>query len=148
MWCVSHSWVDSCERVEVWTKINGEQWPVPLPHDITLDHVRIELLNMGAKYVWLDVLCLRQVGRDEDEGQRQEEWKLDVPTIGYTYSRRSTHCITYFNGLGLPLDISPAILDSTRQWFNRVWTLQESPVSWLPGGLSSRPLVDACAFFD
>ncbi|EKM56419.1 uncharacterized protein PHACADRAFT_194031 [Phanerochaete carnosa HHB-10118-sp] len=87
-------------------------------------------------------------GRDKDETQRQEEWKLDVPTIGYTYSRPSTPCIIYFNGLGLPLDTSPAVLGSTRQWFNRVWTLQESPLSWLPGGLTGKPLVDPQSFFD
>ncbi|EKM56411.1 uncharacterized protein PHACADRAFT_253502 [Phanerochaete carnosa HHB-10118-sp] len=103
---------------------------------------------MGAEYVWLDVLCLRQKGQAKDETQRHDEWKLDVPTIGYTYARRSILCITYFNGLGLPLDTSPAIMRSTRQWFNRVWTLQESPPSWLPGGLSTRPLVDARTFFD
>ncbi|EKM56423.1 uncharacterized protein PHACADRAFT_91853 [Phanerochaete carnosa HHB-10118-sp] len=148
VWCVSHSWVEDHRHVYVSTEINGQQWPVPIPRETTLDHVRIELLNMDAEYAWLDVLCLRQRGRDEDEMQRQEEWKLDVPTIGYTYSRPSTPCVIYFNGLGLPLDTSPIILRSTRQWFNRVWTLQESPLSWLPGGLSGKPLVDPHAFFD
>ncbi|EKM56418.1 uncharacterized protein PHACADRAFT_194030 [Phanerochaete carnosa HHB-10118-sp] len=49
VWCVSHSWVDEQDRIDVWTKINGEQWPVPTPRKTTLDHVRIELLNMGAE---------------------------------------------------------------------------------------------------
>ncbi len=35
------------------------------------------MLNLGAEYVWLDVLCLRQKeGLRED--LREEEWKVDV----------------------------------------------------------------------
>lgn len=60
IWTVSHSWVREEARANVWTSINGNEWPVPLPNDTTLEHVRIELLNLGAEYVWLDVLCLRQ----------------------------------------------------------------------------------------
>ncbi|GJE86545.1 hypothetical protein PsYK624_026250 [Phanerochaete sordida] len=148
VWCVSHSWVTEEDRLEVWTKINGKRWPVPIPKTTTLDHIRIELLNMGAEYVWLDVLCLRQRGNEKEEAVRQAEWRLDVPTIGYTYSRPTTPCVTYFNGLGLPLDTSAATLESHRQWFNRVWTLQESTLGWLPGGLVGGPLEEGRAFFD
>ncbi len=57
---------------------------VPIPKDANLDLIRIEMLNLGAEYAWLDVLCLRQLGgRGED--LRKEEWKLDVPTIGHVY---------------------------------------------------------------
>ncbi|GJE95224.1 hypothetical protein PsYK624_114050 [Phanerochaete sordida] len=144
---VSHSWVAEADRVDVWTSINGQEWPVPLPRKTTLEHVRVELLNMGAEYVWLDVLCLRQKG-PSNEALRLKEWEVDVPTIGFIYKGRpARRCITYFNGLGLPLTTDPAVLDSTQHWLNRVWTLQESLEGWLPGGLTPAPLADAQAFF-
>lgn len=148
LWTVSHSWVDEQERDGVWTAINGRQWPVPIPRSTSLGHVRIELLNLGAEYVWLDVLCLRQEGGKDDK-LRLEEWKIDVPTIGHVFQAypSSRPCITYFNGLGLPLDTSPATLQSNRHWFKRVWTLQESLDHWLPGGLTADPLMNGSAFF-
>ncbi|KAJ7617142.1 hypothetical protein FB45DRAFT_756613 [Roridomyces roridus] len=79
---VSHVWLAENERTEVHTPINSFQWPVPLPVDSSLERVRIELLNLGLQYVWLDVLCLRQRGNPEAEPQRAHEWKLDVRTIG------------------------------------------------------------------
>ncbi|GJE89406.1 hypothetical protein PsYK624_055060 [Phanerochaete sordida] len=142
IWTVSHSWVVAEARESVWTPINGNQWPVPVPRATTLEHVRIELLNMGAEYVWLDVLCLRQQGRDEDEARRLEEWKVDVPTIGYVYrglGMGHQPCATYFNGLGLPLDMSPDALASKTHWLNRVWTLQETMDSFIPCGLTGLP---------
>ncbi len=48
--------------MDVWTPINGHQWPVSIPKDADLNLIRIEMLNMGLEYVWLDVLCLRQKG--------------------------------------------------------------------------------------
>ncbi|GJE89394.1 hypothetical protein PsYK624_054940 [Phanerochaete sordida] len=144
VWTVSHSWVVAAARKSVCTPINGNQWPVPVPRATTLEHVRIELLNIGAEYVWLDVLCLRQQGRDEDEAVRIEEWKVDVPTIGYVYrgtraGRYDRPCATYFNGLGLPLDMTPDALASRTHWLNRVWTLQETLSSFIPCGLTGRP---------
>lgn len=93
---VSHSWVAEGERSDVWTSINGCQWPVPVPEDSGLERVRIELLNYAEsrdfpswrrqpEYSWLDVLCLRQVGDERDDAQRLEEWTTDVPTIGHIY---------------------------------------------------------------
>ena len=81
-WAVSHSWTS--DMSPVWTRINQYQWPVPLPKGITLDYVRSELLGLGAEYVWIDVVCLRQQinVHDDLERLRQEEWKLDIPTIG------------------------------------------------------------------
>ena len=148
LWTLSHSWVDERERAGVWTTINGRQWPVPVPCQTTLDHVRIELLNMGAEYVWLDVLCLRQEG-GVDEKLRLEEWKLDVPTIGRIFHAIPNFrpCITYFNGLGLPLDTSITTCQSIRHWSKRVWTVQESLDTWLPGGLTADLGVDSSALF-
>ncbi|GJE84145.1 heterokaryon incompatibility protein [Phanerochaete sordida] len=147
---VSHSWVAEPDRADLWTPVNGKRWPVPFPRATTLEHVRVELLNMGLEYVWLDVLCLRQQGREEDEARRREEWKIDVPTIGYIYQGRPQvdhrACVIYFNGLGLPLDTSPAALASDRHWFSRAWTLQESLEFWVPGGLTGAPLAAADAF--
>lgn len=66
-----------------------------------------------------------------------------MPTIGHIYQTRplGRPCIIYFNGLGLPIDPSPAALSSDRHWFNRVWTLQETLFTWFPGGVSA--LADA-----
>ncbi|EKM56985.1 uncharacterized protein PHACADRAFT_254424 [Phanerochaete carnosa HHB-10118-sp] len=149
LWTVSHSWVHEQEREPVMTAINGYQWPVSLPRGTSLDHVRIELLNMGAMYVWLDVSCLWQGGVKDDDKTRLEEWKLDVPTIGHIYRAkpRERPCITYFNGLGLPFDPSPAVVESDRHWFSRVWTVQETRWGWLPGGLTATPHADGPKFF-
>ncbi len=120
---ISHAWVDKGDRVDVWTPINGRAWPVPIPKGANLDLIRIEMLNLGAKYVWLDVLCLRQRdGRRED--LRIEEWKLDVPTIGYLY-RVADVVVWYLSGLGRPLGLKEGDLESDRCWFRRAWTLQE-----------------------
>lgn len=137
VWAVSHSWVDDLERHSITTTVNGGQWPVPLPKATTLDHIRIELLNMGAEYVFLDVLCMRQAGDPGLEAQRQKEWRTDVPTLGHVYrhSRYQT-TVVYFNGLGLPLDLRRSELESPFHWINRSWTLQETVLNWLPGGLS------------
>ncbi|PBK62609.1 hypothetical protein ARMSODRAFT_841403, partial [Armillaria solidipes] len=123
IWAISHAWMDDKERGDVMTPINGYEWPVPIPKDTNLDLIRIEMLNLGAEYAWLDVLCLRQPG-GRGELLRKEEWKLDVPTIGYVYDDFKGHVVCYFNGLGRPLSLTPDF-DSDRSWFRRAWTLQE-----------------------
>ncbi|KAK0234333.1 hypothetical protein IW262DRAFT_1425077 [Armillaria fumosa] len=130
---ISHAWMEEVDRVDVLTPINGREWPVPIPKDANLDLIRIELLNLGAEYAWLDVLCLRQVG-GQGEHLRPEEWKVDVPTIGYVY-RWTDHVVTYFSGLGRPLSLKASDLQSDRYWFRRAWTLQEfsrRPISEYP----------------
>ncbi|KAK0479788.1 hypothetical protein IW261DRAFT_1399486 [Armillaria novae-zelandiae] len=115
---ISHSWMDEKDRTAVWTPINGYKWPVPIPKDADLNLIRIEMLNLGEEYVWLDVLCLRQEGgRRED--LHAEEWRLDVPTIGYV------NVVCYLSGLGRPLMLNEGDLDSNRCWFRRAWMLQE-----------------------
>ncbi len=100
-WGISHAWLDISHRKNVLTPINRHEWPVPIPEDANLDLVRIEMLNLGAEYAWLDVLCLRQEGgRHED--LRAGEWMLDVPNIGNAYVLEKVVC--YFNGLGRPLE--------------------------------------------
>ncbi|KAF8451214.1 hypothetical protein BDZ91DRAFT_751046 [Kalaharituber pfeilii] len=91
--------------VAVRTPVNGYQWPVPLPAGVALERVRDELLYFGGRYVWLDVLCLRQEAGSQCEEIRGREWKIDVPTIGNIYRTASR--------------IDP------RHWLQRVWTLQE-----------------------
>ncbi|KAK0231827.1 hypothetical protein EDD85DRAFT_775431 [Armillaria nabsnona] len=120
---ISHAWVDKGDRVDVWTPINGHAWPVPIPKGANLDLIRIEMLNLGAKYVWLDVLCLRQRG-GQREDLRIEEWKLDVPTIGYLYQVADV-VVWYLSGLGRPVTLKEGDLESDRCWFRRAWTLQE-----------------------
>ncbi|KAK0458384.1 hypothetical protein IW261DRAFT_1412382 [Armillaria novae-zelandiae] len=119
---ISHAWVDEKDRTAVWTPINGYKWPVPIPKDADLNLIRIEMLNLGLEYAWLDVLCLRQEGgRRED--LRVEEWKLDVPTIGRVYQHQKV--VWYLSGLGRPLTLNEGDLESDRSWFRRAWTLQE-----------------------
>ncbi|KAK0499250.1 hypothetical protein EDD18DRAFT_1377266 [Armillaria luteobubalina] len=130
-WGISHAWVDENDRVDAMTPINGYEWPVPIPKDVNLDLIRIEMLNHGAQYAWLDVLCLRQQG-GEGEHLRLEEWKLDVPTIGSVYEYASVVC--YFNGLGRPLHLTPGYFESDRSWFRRAWTLQEITFDPIIGG--------------
>ncbi|KAH6903178.1 hypothetical protein BKA70DRAFT_602836 [Coprinopsis sp. MPI-PUGE-AT-0042] len=120
---VSHSWARLDERANISTSINGYEWRVPIPSDVTLEHVRVELLNLGADYAWLDVLCLRQEDTGtEGEEHRKDEWALDVPTIGKVYEE-SHNIIQYFSGLGRPFVFGD--LNSDRHWLNRAWTLQE-----------------------
>ncbi|PBK89688.1 hypothetical protein ARMGADRAFT_330561 [Armillaria gallica] len=119
---ISHAWVDEKDRVDVWTSINGKEWPVPIPKDADLNLIRIEMLNLGAEYAWLDVLCLRQKGGSRED-LRMEEWRLDVPTSGHVYQREKV--MIYLNGLGRPLRLKGGDLDSNRNWFRRAWTLQE-----------------------
>ncbi len=116
-WPISHAWMDEEDRAAMWTPINGyELAPFPSQRMSTLNLIRIEMLNLGAdslaaEYTWLDVLCLRQVGgRRED--LRVEEWKLDVPTIGWVYQREEVVC--YLSGLGRPLTLKEGDLDSDR----------------------------------
>ena len=156
LYTVSHAWVDKSDFHYVPTPINDYEWPTPVPRDTSLEHVRVELLNLGAEYVWLDILCLRQqIPRKQNKGStvelrpltkkqrgefedlRLEEWKLDVPTIGHIYQHdRYQTVITYFNGLGRPFVIGPSIVRSSLHWINRAWTLQETTPTWLPGGMT------------
>ncbi|PBK79860.1 hypothetical protein ARMGADRAFT_101607 [Armillaria gallica] len=128
-WGISHAWLDISRRKKVDTPINGHQWPVPIPEDTNLDLIRIEMLNLGAEYAWLDVLCLRQEG-GQNEDLRAREWMLDVPTIGNAYVLGKVVC--YFNGLGRPLERFD--FDGTRSWFKRTWTLQETTLDSMIGG--------------
>ena len=120
-WAVTHSWTDHMKPVK--TSINQSQWCVPLPADVGLENVRAELLSFGAEYVWLDVLCLRQHSDTPAlESIRQNEWKIDVPTIGNIY-RAAARLVRYFNGLGR--SFSKDGWDNPRHWLQRAWTLQE-----------------------
>ncbi|KAK0430036.1 hypothetical protein EV421DRAFT_1913491 [Armillaria borealis] len=121
---ISHAWMEEKDREDVLTPINGHEWPVPIPKDANLDLIRIEMLNIGAEYAWLDVLCLRQVG-GEREDLRLEEWKVDVPTIGCVYQDPSRMVVCYFSGLGRPLSLKADDFESDWSWFRRAWTLQE-----------------------
>jgi len=118
-WAITHSWTNEISPVD--TSINQSQWPTPLPRGLNLEHsVRRDLLNKGAEYVWLDVLCLRQ--NSAMNVTKVDEWKLDVPTIGNIY-RAAVGIARYFNGLGQPFRTTG--WDGPRHWLCRAWTLQE-----------------------
>jgi len=104
-----------------------ERKPLPsraqLKNGADLQSVRAELLSFGAEYVWIDVLCLRQQSNNPAlEKIRQDEWKIDVPTIGNIY-RAAGRLVRYFNGLGIPF--SNENWDDPHHWLQRAWTLQE-----------------------
>jgi len=151
-WAVTHSWTACMEAVH--TSVNQYQWPVPrpsgaelkppsseaelkpLPNGADLQSVRAEMLSFGAEYVWIDVLCLRQESNNPVlEKIRQDEWKIDVPTIGNIY-RAAERLVRYFNGLGIPF--SKENWDDPRHWLQRAWTLQEISAEnmTLNGGMS------------
>ncbi|KAF8430347.1 hypothetical protein EV426DRAFT_581116 [Tirmania nivea] len=136
-WAITHSWTDDMKPLTR-TSINQYQWPVPLPDGVDLERdVRAELLSFGAEYVWLDILCLRQHSGTQKpsdhelmlsdhnssfDSVKQNEWKVDVPTIGNIY-RAAERVVRYFNGLGKPF--SEHGWDDSRHWLRRAWTLQE-----------------------
>ncbi len=139
VWAISHAWVADENLKYEKTPINGYEWPVPMPEDADLDLIRIEMLNLGAEYVWLDVLCLRQVGEGSDavEILHRKEWKVDLPIIGWVYQKIQNVrlVVCYLSGLGLPLSFkTDRDFEDERCWFNRAWTLQETPGRVLIGG--------------
>ncbi len=139
-WAISHAWMDEEDRKSVLTPINGRMWPVPIPKDTDLDLIRIEMLNLGAEYAWLDVLCLRQSGM-EDEVSRATEWKVDIPSIGRVYEM-AERVVYYFCGLGRPFTVEERDLESDRSWFRRAWTLQEIGKHPIIGGVTiDNPMV-------
>ncbi|PBK62338.1 hypothetical protein ARMSODRAFT_920466, partial [Armillaria solidipes] len=124
MLAISHPWVSEEDRRDVMTPINGYEWPVPMPKDANLDLIHIEILNAEEEhYAWLDALCLRQE-HGKNEHLRVDEWKLDVPMIGWVYGTHQP-AVCYFNGLGRPLHLTLRDFESDRCWFRRAWTLQE-----------------------
>ena len=141
-WAVTHSWTS--DMSPVWTAINEYQWPVPLPKSTSFEHLRSELLTLGAEYVWIDVLCLRQQSGVDFLDRLKEEWKLDVPTIGNIY-RAAENIVRYFNGLGVCF--SNEGWDNERHWLQRAWTLQEiaNENTTINGGIP--PYLD-CAFLN
>ncbi|KAF8451741.1 hypothetical protein BDZ91DRAFT_644906, partial [Kalaharituber pfeilii] len=128
---ISHSWVAGTELVGVQTPINGFAWPVPIPRELDLEIIRNEVLGNfpTARYCWLDALCLRQKRALDDDSLRNEELRIDVPTIGNIYI--DVHVLRYYNGLGRQL--ANLAWDAPTHWLNRAWTLQESR----PGGIKS-----------
>ena len=131
-WAISHSWTD--DMVGVDTPVNAYEWPVPLPKGMTLEAVRAELIGLGAQYVWLDVLCLRQSSTDADkERKRRQEWSVDVPTIGTVYVSGAFRVVRYMNGLGRIFERCG--WDHPRHWLNRAWTLQEMKYESIIGGV-------------
>ena len=146
---VSHAWAADGDRTYIMTEANQQLWPIPLPRGVQLEDVRHEMIRLGVRYAWLDVLCLRQRAQptlannlpmpvseelvefvERREQRRLEEWKTDVPTIGAVYSSYSglygqRSVVIFMNGLGRPFrDEGWA---SERHWIRRAWTLQETP---------------------
>ena len=60
---VSHAWVAYNDQSLILTEANQQMWPIPLPKGVLLEDVRREMIRLGVRYAWLDVLCLRQRGQ-------------------------------------------------------------------------------------
>ena len=158
---ISHAWAANEDLTFVVTEANQQLWPIPLPSGVLLEDVRGELIRLGVRYAWLDVLCLRQQAqpalakdlvipgssevKQKWEQRRLEEWKVDVPTIGAIYSNPDKNSIygggptvIFMSGLGRPFKSTGWA--SERHWLRRAWTLQETPafgrclIAGLPGG--------------
>ena len=146
---ISHAWVSDEDLSFILTEANQYLWPIPLPKGVLLEDVRGEMIRLGVRYAWLDVLCLRQRALptlatymaisnsteavERCEQCRLEEWKVDVPTIGAVYSNLDKDglygggpIIIFMSGLGRPFREEG--WDSERHWLRRAWTLQETPV--------------------
>ncbi|KAI5796164.1 hypothetical protein FPQ18DRAFT_237163, partial [Pyronema domesticum] len=132
-----HSWVGESDRQLVDTAVNGYEWPVPIPLGVTLEAVRDELLRHGARYCWLDVLCLRQHDPRPNSSKvmkkiRTIAWEVDLPTISNLYYG-DVNIVRHYNGLGKEFKTSG--WDSEFHWTNRVWTLQECRDGCITGGI-------------
>ena len=159
---ISHAWVADADLTYIMTKANQWMWPIPLPRGVQLEDIRGEMIRLGVRYAWLDVLCLRQqfrpalakdlaipVSREvisRCEQHRLMEWKVDVPTIGAIYSELGYFSIymggpivIFMSGLGRPFRGEGWA--SERHWLRRAWTIQETPplsqclIAGLPGGV-------------
>ncbi len=73
--------------------------PVPMPKDANLDLIRIEMLNHGAEYTWLDVLCLWQEG-GKNEHLRMDEWKLTCLRLDGCIAGLTKWCATSMDWVG------------------------------------------------
>ena len=159
---ISHAWVADADLTYIMTEANQWMWPIPLPRGVQLEDIRGEMIRLGVRYAWLDVLCLRQqfrpaLAKDLDipvssevmkfrEQHRLKEWKVDVPTIGAIYSNLEIYSIysggpivIFMSGLGRPFRDEG--WTSERHWLRRTWTIQETPdlsqclIAGLPGGV-------------
>ena len=145
---VSHAWAANDDLAFTLAEANQQLWPIPLPRGVQLEDIRGEMIRLGVRYAWLDVLCLRQQAQpalakelalpvsqevvEKREQRRLEEWKVDVPTIGAIYSNhdllgiyRGMPTVIFMSGLGRPFRDEG--WTSERHWLRRVWTLQETP---------------------
>ncbi|KAF8459781.1 hypothetical protein BDZ91DRAFT_636328, partial [Kalaharituber pfeilii] len=112
---VSHAWVVNDEMEYIWSNVNHNMWPIPLPRGVSIESIRQELVAHNLRFTWLDVLCLRQQIQPVSDLQspispdvasireqdRLEEWQTDVPTIGMIY-HQAWNVIVYLSGLGRP----------------------------------------------
>ena len=156
---ISHAWVAYGDLTYIMAEANQCMWPIPLPRGVELEDIRGEMIRLGVRYAWLDVLCLRQQFQTDlaisvssevtkcREQRRLTEWKVDVPTIGAIYSNlqycsiyKGGPIVIFMSGLGRPFRDEEWA--SERHWLRRAWTLQETPVlsqcliAGLPGGAS------------
>ncbi|KAK0457356.1 uncharacterized protein EV420DRAFT_1550432 [Desarmillaria tabescens] len=90
---ISHAWVSYEERMDFrMPKVSISADPQLIPKDTSPGLIRIEMLNLGAEYVWRDALYLKQSGGIRED-LRIEEWKVVVPTTGSIYRRPSLSCL-------------------------------------------------------
>ncbi|KAK0197389.1 hypothetical protein F5146DRAFT_995078 [Armillaria mellea] len=98
LWGILHFWMNKEDREDVLMPINGHEWPVPIPRDTSMDLIQIEMLNLRAEYMWLDVLF---------------------------ETERLAGVVFYLSRLGQPLNSKANDLENDQYWFKCVWILQE-----------------------
>ncbi|GJE93710.1 hypothetical protein PsYK624_098710 [Phanerochaete sordida] len=126
----------SAVRDLVKTRINSEQWSLSVPHDTSLEHVRVELLNMGAEYVWLAELCVPLRGREGTGPLDLGAAAPDVKAMVHLIEREGATHILYPCGLGVPTSLSrfDGAFEALRA-LRGVWAYEKKWGCWLPGGL-------------
>jgi len=86
----------------------------------------------AAQQLLLEALCLKRDCHSTSDNLRRVEHHIDVPTIGNVY-KLAKGVFRYYNGLGRRF--SPTGWDNPNHWFNRAWTLQETVLGSVDGGV-------------
>jgi hypothetical protein len=79
------------------------------------------LHELGAKYVWIDALCINQAYDKNGMAERNRE----IPNMGKYYNNAKT-TVVFPYGLGV---LSCLSVEPLPRWFTRGWTLQEYQMS-------------------
>lgn len=148
---ISHVWG---KQWKYWPTLlgirGGVNWNVPLSNYNKVNRVKNAMKEHGKRYCWWDVLCMNQDKQSEINEEipfmgdyySGADMTLVISTVDYNKSNDFTKlceivddCIaknrnpTYEESGWISLRKSSMIDFSKEQWFERVWTLQETVLS-------------------